>query len=168
MKTAILNNKEGLVVLQLPSTQKDRQGRDLIAGVVTLLPGLNLVDTDTMKALREGNEGVRRHFETKIEPGMAPEHQLERTGRFILEQVYFDKKDKDGKVTRVPVDSLDDALPLAKLTEEQCKQLVDEVLVGEMLQGWGRAETRPAVRFLIEKQIQKITASPGNPATAGR
>lgn len=167
MKTAVINNREGLVIAQLPATQEDRSGRKLLAGVVTLLPGLNLVDTDEFNTLMK-NPGFASHFTNKIEPGMAPEHQLERTGSPILEQVFFDKKDKDNKITRTPVDFLDDKIPLANLTEPQCKVLVEQVLVGETLRAWGRAETRPAVRFLIEEQIGKISAGPGNPATAGR
>jgi hypothetical protein len=166
MKTAIVNNREGLEIGQLPSTMKDASGRPLLAGIVTLLPGLNLIDSEAVNTLRK-NPGFEAKFTTKIEPGMAPEHALERTGSPILELVHFDKK-VDGKVVKVPVDNLDDELPLAKLTDEQCKILVEQVLVGETLRSWGKAEARPSVRLIIEKQIEKIGSAPGNPATAGR
>lgn len=167
MKTAVLNNREGLVIGQMPSTQQDRSGRPLLAGIVTLLPGLNLVDSDALKTLRE-NPGFEAQFSQRIEPGMAPEHVLERTGETILAIVHFEKKDKDGKITRTPVDFLDDALPLAKLDEKQCEMLIKEVLVSEILRSWGKSEARPAVRFMIETQIDKIGAGPSNPAVAGR
>lgn len=158
MKIAVINNREGLVQGQMQPAGVDSAGRKIIGPVVTLLPGLNLVDKKQLEELRK-NPGFELNFATKIAPSPAPEQNPEKVGKPILE--LLQAQGKDGKDAPVEVE---DALPLAKLSEKQAKLLISETLVEGTLKQWDREETRPAVRYEIAQQITKISGKPAGPA----
>lgn len=168
MKTAVINNREALVQGQMQP--KDRAvGRDgqktgplMLGKIVTLLPGVNFVDSADLEALRK-NPAFEMQFSTKIPPSLAPEQNPEQVGKPIL--VVVETKDKDGK--RRPLE-VEDNQPLAKLTAEQCKLLISETHVESFLHQWTNEETRPDIRFEIAKRLEEIGGKPVTAASAGR
>lgn len=169
MKTAVINNREALVQGQLQPIGKDSNGMAMLGGVVTLVPGLNLVDSEQLAALRK-NPTFALNFTAKIQPSLAPEQSPEKVGRPILELVMSPAgPSKDGKAAEPKPLEVENALPLAKLSEELCKLVIGETLVEGTLRQWAREEARPAVRYEIEQQIEKITkGTPAGPAAVGR
>jgi hypothetical protein len=163
MKTLVINNREGLVQGQMQPLGKDARGVPMLGPCVTLLPGLNLVDSTQLSELRK-NPGFEAQFNTKIPPSPAPEQSPEKVGKPILE-VMLGAPTKDGKRTPIEVE---DKLPLAKLQEETIKTLVAETLAADVLRSWEKEEVRPSIAHIIREQLEKIGANPGSPASAGR
>lgn len=162
MKIAVINNREGLVQGQLQPTGKDSNGMAILGPLVTLLPGLNLVDKDKLEALRK-NPTFELNFTQEIKPSPAPEQNPEKVGKPTLEVLCVEQKTKEG-VLKKPIE-VEDELPLAKLDEATIKRIVSETLVADTLRLWSRQDARPAVRWEIEQQLQKIGAAPAGPAS---
>lgn len=160
MKTAVINNREALVQGQM-QPRKAFDGSLLIGDVLTLVPGLNLVDKEQLAELRK-NPAFERNFTSKIPPSLALEQNPEKVGKPIL--MVMDTVGKDGKSVQL---ELEDETPLAKLSPEVCKRLIDETLMPDTLRTWDKSETRPAIRFLIEQQLEAIGSGKktGGPAT---
>jgi hypothetical protein len=146
MRTVVINYNQGLVQGQMPHVMPKQAGSTPQLGqVITLLPGLNLVDSKVLETLRK-NAAFDQHFKTKIERSLAPEQNPECVGKFILE---VDKSvGKDGQV--------DDEAPLAKLPYEQCKSMIRECFATDMLEKWLKEEGRPDVRRDIANQIEMM------------
>lgn len=166
MKTVVINNREALVQGQMQPTGKDSNGVPILGPVITLLPGLNLVDSGLLAALRK-NPGYEQRFATTIARSLAPEQNPEKVGKFELELLLTEHKVKDGKSEMKPLE-VEDELPLAKLPEETCKTLIKATLTEGTLRTWARQEPRPAVRWEIEQQLSAIGGAPAGPAAVGR
>lgn len=162
MKTAVINNREALVQGQMQPRGKALGGSLMLGDVVTLLPGLNFVDSANLEALRK-NPAFELQFATKIPPSLAPEQNPEQVGKPILAVV--ETKDKDGK--RKPLE-VEDNQPLAKLSAEQCKLLISETHVESFLHQWSNEEIRPDIRFEISKRLEAIGGKAAGPASVGR
>lgn len=145
MRTPVINNKEALVIGQLPASGKEP------GPIVVFLPGLNLVDSKQLAVLRN-NKNFDAHFKTLIPPSLAPEQTPEKVGKPILELA--------GK-------ELEDASPLAKLDKQACKLLISETLDAPMLDSWLMEETRADIARSINEQKVKI-GSVANSLVAGR
>lgn len=157
MKTVVVCNNEGIMSAQLPPVGKDSRGVPMLGELVTLIPGVNLVDSKVLAKLRENPE-FNKHFTNRIPPSPAPERTQEKVGKPYLE---LDKTiGKGGEV--------DDAAPLAKLPPIQCEALIAETLVEGMLRDWMKDEARPEVRRLLQDQMDKLASNPQTPATAGK
>jgi hypothetical protein len=107
--TVVVNNREGLEIFQLPHRGSDKHGRVILGPTVTLLPGLNLLETEELAALREHPLFVKK-LTLAIPKSKAPEQKAERVGRPYLEI---------GK-------ELPAAYPLAKLPIPEALGLVEE------------------------------------------
>ncbi len=65
MQTVVINNKEALIIGQLPNIGKDTAGVPQIGEQVTFYPGVNLVDSKKLALLRK-NPGFDAFFTEKI------------------------------------------------------------------------------------------------------
>ncbi len=140
MKTVVLNNKDGMVIGQLPHGEKNSAGHRQPGGVVVLLPGANLVDSDQLATLRK-NPGFEQYFNVTIQPSPAPEQSPERVGKKELEII---------------CEGVDDQAPIVKLKDPgMALKVIGETLTNEPLDVWLRQEQRPAIREAIEKQRSK-------------
>jgi hypothetical protein len=140
--TVIINNREGLEIIQLPHRGLDNHKRMNLGEVVTLLPGLNLVPTETLKVLRQ-NSAFEDKFKSRIPESKAPEQRAERVGRPILEL---------GK--ELPAG--DKVCPLSALSVPEALTLVKEAN-DEQLKSFIETEERAEVRKLINKRLEEIT-----------
>lgn len=148
-KTIVVNNCARLIIGQLPhirNTVKDRDGKER-PGIITahgdsiaFHPGMNIVDSDALKTLRAN--GFEINFTEKIKGGRAPEIDQSAVGKVFL-VVY-----KDG---------LPDDKPMAKLTEQEAAQLVDEVDDEKTLDAWLSNEGRESVRAALYRRKKKIS-----------
>lgn len=165
MKSAVINNREGLVQGQLQPRSRNLSGAPIPHRAVTFLPGVNLVPSEELEELRK-NPTFELNFRTAIPHSPAPEQNPERVGKPVLE--LLEVKGKDGK--RVPL-VVDDELPLAKLEPAAVKTLVDETVVTGFLREWLEQERRPDVAHLITQRIRLLEGdpkAPGGPAAAMR
>ncbi len=152
MQTIVINNLDSLVIGQLPAVGKDTAGNLQLGGIVSLVPGVNLVDSAKLAVLRK-NAAFEAHFKTKIGGGNAPEHNQELVGKMIL---ILGKEVEDGS-------------PLAKMKEPEAQAVIEETFTVGPLTEWLKMEGRGEVRRLIENQLLKIKGEPtGGPAAAGR
>lgn len=153
MQTIVINNKEALIIGQMPHNGgKDSSGVPQIGQSVTLVPGVNLVDSKVLGELRK-SEAFDALFKNKIMPSPAREQNPEKVGRFIL----------------VAGKEVEDKSPLAKLTEKACEAMIDETLTVAMLSNWLKEEGRGEVRRMIENKIVKLNSgSEGGPAAAAQ
>jgi hypothetical protein len=166
MKTAVINNREGLVQAQLPPTMFNKQGAPVLSEAVTFLPGANLVDSAKLDQLRK-NSAFELNFNTKIPKSPAPEQNPEKVGLPILQVLEVEHKTKDG-AKMMPL-IVEDKAPLAKLAPEVAQKLIDEVLVESTLREWLREETRPEMAHALNKRIAELQGEPeGGPAAMGR
>ncbi len=119
MKTVVINNREGLVIGQLPHIAPAagvRGATSQLGPAVVFLPGANLIDSKTLAILRE-NKSFELNFTTRIPASAAPEQNPEKVGKLML---MVDKSvGKNGEV--------DDAAPLAKLSAVDCRGLRPEI-----------------------------------------
>lgn len=144
MKTVVINNREGMVVGQLPHKGKDMAGHQKAGGIVVLLPGTNLVDSESLAILRQ-NAAFELNFTTKIAASPAPEQNAERVGRPILEVV---------------CENLDDDAPLAKLKPAMLQRIVGETFNEDLLKSWLHGEPERPLRKLLESQVAKVSGKP--------
>ena len=163
MKIVVVNNRESLVQGQKQPQITNLQGAPVIAGVVTFLPGANLVDKADLEHLRK-NPTFELNFTTAIPKSPALEQNPEKVGLPIL-AVMEVAGGKDG--AKIPLE-LEDRLPLQKLKPEVAKKLIGETLVAGILRGWEREEARPEVRYEIQLQIDAVEGKPAGPASVGR
>lgn len=163
MKTAVINNREALVQGQMPHKGNALGGSLMVGAVVTLVPGLNLVDSSDLAQLRK-NPQFELNFTTKIPPSLALEQNPEKVGKPILEVVMVASKDGKGEKAL----EVEDKFPLQKLPPEICKTVIADTLVEGTLRLWSREEIRPEVRYEIELQLGRITDAPAGPAAVGR
>jgi hypothetical protein len=165
MKTAVINNREGLVQGQLQPISKNLSGAPIPYRAVTFLPGVNLIPTEELDELRK-NKSFELNFTTAIQPTPAPEQNPERVGKPILEVLKV--KGKDGKDVPLVVD---DNQPLAGLSMDAVKALVEETIVVGYLRKWLEEEHRPDRAHLISQRIRQLEndpKAPGGPAAAIR
>jgi hypothetical protein len=142
--TVVINNREGLEVAQLPHRGTDSHKRIIFGEVVTLLPGLNLVPTETLNILRK-NPVFELKFKSMIPDSRAPEQRPERVGKPILEL---------GK--ELPTGS--NVCPLSALPVNEALALVKEANE-EQLQAFKETESREEVRKLVNKRIEEFDAA---------
>jgi hypothetical protein len=140
--TVVINNREGLEVAQLPHRGHDNHKRIIFGEVVTFLPGLNLVPTETLNILRQ-NPAFEAKFKNKIPNSRAPEQRPERVGKPILEL---------GK--ELP----DDDRPLSALSVPEALALVSEANE-EQLASFKKGENREEVRDLVNARIEELNAA---------
>lgn len=156
MQTVVINNKEGMIVGQLPHTlpkEKGEKGSNLptIGEQVVFMPGANLVNSEVLKVLR-ANKTFELNFSSMIPPSEAPEQNPEKVGRPIL----------------VVVREVEDKSPLEKIkSAKECESIIKEMFLTDVLQRWLDEEGRSEVRAIIEVQLRAIrTGESGNtPAT---
>jgi hypothetical protein len=157
MRTVVVNNRESLVMGQMPHIKVNGGVLPQLGEIITLIPGVNLVDSAKLKTLRE-NKAFEANFRTRIAPSPAPEQSPEKVGKLILE---VDKSiGKDGEVP--------DETPLAKLTYVQCQAMIAETFNGDMLRQWEKEEIRSDVRREINRQLELMEFNPKGPASVGR
>lgn len=150
MQTIVTNNKEALVIGQLPNLGKDTAGVPQLGESVSFIPGVNLVKSEVLATLRK-NPSFELNFKTKIESSPAPEQNPEKVGKFIL----------------VVGKEVEDKSPLVKLTEKACEGIITETFTSKMLRSWLDEEGRAEVRAMIERQLRVLeTGAPA--AAAGR
>lgn len=148
-KTIVINNREALVLAQLPHKERDAKGRIIPGECIKFIPGANLVDTETLKTLRK-SELFDSHFKTKIARSPAPEQNPEKVGQFILVAV-----------AEVPAKR-----PLSKIEDgAEIAEIVKETFSVDLLRQWLADEGRSDVRATIENQIRTIAVT-GVPAGA--
>ena len=147
--TVVVNNREGLEIVQMPHAGKDTAGVTMTGEVVSLLPGANFVPTEKLAVLLK-NPAFAAKFKNKIPRGVAPEHNPENIGKPVLE-----------KGPELPA-----ASPLLKLSDEEAATLIAEVLTADPLRGWLKEETRPQVRKALYAQIELLQGgeAKGGPA----
>lgn len=141
-QSILLNNQARLELVQRPGTPD----------MLTIMPGLNLLDTALLKELRS-NPAFEAKFKAKIKPSNAEEARYLRVGEPFLEE---------GPV--VPA-----VAPLSKLPDAEVRELVgricDEVLLDQLLSTEGRSEIRAVMetrrRFL---QTGQETGAPAGDA----
>lgn len=138
-KTIVINNRESLVIGQMPLIGKDATGAPIVGEAVIFVPGLNLVDTEKLKVLRS-NKQFNMNFTTKIPKTPAPEQNQEKVGEFIL----------------VAVKEVPEKAPLAKLPDAEAAQMIDETLSVPLLQGFLESEGRSELRALIQNKMTQI------------
>jgi hypothetical protein len=155
MRTALINNC-AMVSINIPGLKKNTDGTTTAGPLVQFIPGLNLVDSEVLKILREKNPTFEKMFSTRIEKSAAPEHDPEKIGRPQLE---IDKS--VGKNGELP-----DSMPLEKLPPVQCKAMIDEMRDIAILRQWSKEETRGEVRRDIETQIEYLSGPEGAAKTA--
>lgn len=139
-QSILLNNQARLEMVTRPGTTE----------MMTIMPGLNLVDTNELKALLE-NPAFALKFTAKIKPSNAEEARYLRVGEPMLEQ---------GPV--VPV-----AAPLSKIPEAEARELVgrvcDEVLAERLL----AIESRPEIRTVLSNRLHFLKTGTEIGAAAG-
>ena len=142
----------------------------MLGDAVTFIPGLNLINTEILAALRKNEMFERNNFMVRIPASPAPEQNPEKVGKTPLEVMRVPAPAKDGK----PVEGkfmdleVEDTAPLAKLSPEVAKLVIDETLSAELLRQWTAEEVRPGVRFEAQRKLELLTAKPAGPASVGR
>lgn len=160
MKTVVINNCRRLEICQLDPKGKDAMNNPIPGGIVTLVPGVNLVPSADHAASMK-NPIWQNKFKTIIQRSMAPEQDPETVGKPMLEIPKWVGEKGSGEV--------DDVKPLAKLSPENCQRLIDETWNGDLLKAWSKEELRPDILRAIANQQEKIrTGDMTSPATAGR
>lgn len=147
-KTIVINNKEALVLAQMPYLDKDKQGRIIAGEIVRFIPGVNVVDAATLKMLRE-NKNFDDLFKTRIARSPAPEQNPEKVGSVIL----------------VSVCDVPEKQQLKAVAENKAVELVAETFTVDLLDQWIKDEDRGSVRAAIENQ-KKILATGTVPSGA--
>lgn len=137
--TVVINNTERLEIAQLPHRGVDNHKRLLLGGVVTLLPGLNLVPTEELHVLRR-NPLFEEKFTTAIPDSKAPEQRPERVGKPFL----------------VLGKELPAKAPLAALEVPEALSMVNEANEEQLAQFFA-VEVRAEVRERIKIRIDEIT-----------
>lgn len=152
MQTVVINNREALIIGQLPHA-KSTGGVPQLGPTVTFIPGLNLVDSKVLAELRQ-NPSFEAFFKTKIEASPAPEQNPEKVGKFIL----------------ATGGELEDKSPLGKLKEQACQAMISETFSSDLLKKWRAEETRGEVTRMINEQLDKLSGrdAKGGPAANGR
>lgn len=135
MQTIVINNKEALVIGQLPSEMKDSRGVPLRGEIMVFIPGVNLVDTAKLKALR-ANKLFDAHFSTKIPRSAAPEQNPEKVGHPIL------------KVAK----ELNEKMSFKDIPAQDAIALIEETFTTAILDRWLADEGRNDVRAAIMSQ----------------
>lgn len=137
--TIVNNNREALVIGQMPHLGHDTSGVPQLGQSITFLPGINLIDTIVIETLRK-NPSFELNFTTKIQPSKAPEQNQAKVGEFILVA--------QGEV---PVKN-----PLAKLGPEETVALIEETFSLALLEDFLANEGRDSVRATIQSQMRMI------------
>lgn len=154
-KTIVINNCPRMIIGQLPhnyvpymdssgAVVKDVQGKprlrlDTPGKTVAFVPGVNVVDSETLKALRA--DSFETNFRLKIQPSRAPEVDPSSVGKVFLVVAHKD---------------LPDEKPFGKLSESDALALVPETDDERTLAQWLRAESRPEVRTAIMNRLHLI------------
>lgn len=144
--TVVINNREGLEIIQMPYRGKDAHGRLMPGGEVILIPGLNLVDTDKVNVLMK-NELFAAKF-TTILPMLKGEEKHERAGQPIL----------------VKGPELPTKRPLSSLGDSDAVALVGEANE-EQLRQFEADDLRDAVKRAIAARM-KVLESKGESLTS--
>lgn len=150
--TAVVNNRESLVIGHMQPIGKETSGAPILGEMIKLIPGLNLVDSKKLEALRK-NKAFDAHFTTKIPQSRAPEQNPEKVGQPIL--VVWAQNLKDDK-------------PFGELPVEKCQEAIEEIFDISMLKKWLATEARDPVRLLLHGQIGKLSTNPNDVVSAGR
>lgn len=139
MQTIVINNKEALIIGQLPSQTKDNRGVAIPGNVVVFSPGVNLVDTEKLKELRK-NKLFDEHFKTKIPRSAAPEQNPEKVGQVIL------------KVAK----ELNEKISFKDIPVQEAIEIVEETFLAAVLDGWLKEDSRNDVRTAIMNQKELL------------
>lgn len=145
--TVVTNNKEALIIGQMPHLGSDKAGVPQLGETITLVPGVNMVDSAKLATLRK-NPSFNVMFETLIPRSPAPEQNPEKVDKPML----------------VCGAELPDRSPLAKLSAKACEAILADTLQVPLLRQWLDEEGRSEIRIILERQIKKL--SDGGPATA--
>lgn len=177
MQTIVVNNREALVVGQMPHLGKDVSNIPQIGKTVTLIPGVNLVPSADLAVLRK-NPGFDQLFKTKIARSPAPEQNPEKVGDFILETrkvrcACSAEKDAPSKSCAAckgtgSLDEVPDTLPFAAVHPGDAAELVQETFSVDLLAHWREKEGRDGVRAAIHAQIAKMNTGAAPIGAAGR
>lgn len=165
MRNVVINNRESLVQVQPQPTIYNKQGAPVPGEAITLLPGVNFVETELLKKLRE-NPLFDAHFKNKIPRSKAPEQNPEKVGLATLELVEV-PEGKEGK--KVPL-LVGDVNPIAGIKDITVVQaILEETLVEGVLAEWAEQDSRSDVKQAIHRRIKELREDPeGGPAAAGR
>ena len=145
----VINNREGMEIVQMPHRGSDLHKNIIMGEQVHLLPGLNLVDTATFTTLKK-NKGFADRFETLIPKSNVPEQNPEKAGKPIL---------TEGDV--LPFEK-----PLSAVRPEVAVALVGEANLIQ-LEAFKLDEaglSRPAVMSAILKRIKDLNVNEENTA----
>lgn len=134
-KILVLNNRESLIIGQLPHT-KDAGGVPMAGRIVQIIPGINLVDKGDFEHLR-ANKAFAQLFTAVIGQSKAPEYNSERIGACIL----------------VAGEELPDAKPFAKVPAQRCAEIARECFSVPFLEEWLANEARDEVRLNLQRQL---------------
>lgn len=136
MLTIVINNREGMEITRMPSTMKDHRGVPLLGDTVTFIPGVNLIDSETLKTLRE-NKLFDAKFSTKIPRSAGPDANPEKVGEKVL-VVAWQANDKAPGLKDIP--------------DKKACELISETFSTKTLDHWLSEEARPDVRVAIMNQ----------------
>ncbi len=135
--TAVLNNRESLVQVQLPA-KSGKQGT--AAGpLLNFLPGMNFIPSEQW-ALAKQNPTVQHLLTQKQIAMKAPEHNPEKVGLPVLEEGPSCSKDN----------------PLHSLAESDAVAMIDELFDVPTMKRFLEQEDRPKVAASLKSQIAKI------------
>lgn len=149
VKVQVINNQECQVQVHAPlrgkakeAHEKNQTGNKVVphGELLTLIPGMNLVDRELLTVLRDQDTVFASMFSTRIPRGRAAEHNPERQGQFML-------------VEGIEVDA---RAPLSKLDSRQALEMVGETLSEDMLERWLTQDPRAEVRELISERLKEL------------
>lgn len=149
-KIAILNNASRVIIGQLPhsflpprpSLGEEHPRFAETGGIVSLVPGANLVDADAWTELMK-NALWQQWLKMRIPKIAADEGRTERVGRPVLEIMSIGKNGV--------IDS-----DLRKLSPREASVIVPEILDERLLTHWLSVDGRSEVRDLLEAQYRAI------------
>lgn len=146
--TVVTNNKEALIIGQMPHLGADKAGVPQLGETVTFVPGINLIDSAKLATLRK-NPAFEVMFNTLIPRSLAPEQNPEKVDKPML----------------VAGNELPDKSPLGKLSPKACEAIVVDTLQIPLLKQWLDEEGDNARRAVLERQIKKLSeGAPSSPA----
>lgn len=144
MLIQILNNCQGPHYIQLPHSN----GGKVIGEIVTLQPGLNLVEAKKFAEMKK-NKGVERLLKTKIAPSVAAEADRRTFGKPMLE---------------VLSKELDEAKPFhtadgKEMAHEEACSIIALTQDTDVLDSWRQA-LKPSNQLVkvINERIKEVTS----------
>lgn len=133
----VQNNCERMIQMRLPG--KQTKAGVLPGKLLTLVPGVNLVDADMWTEVQK-NRLNQKLLTSKIKPSRAPEQNPERVGQFML-------------VAQEPISA---QAPLSAMNDQKALGLVEEIIDTTLLRKLKGQESRPKILKAIDARIEAI------------